>query len=340
MLNFFWGYILIHFILQAHLASGILPGDWGATKSSRRQGIAQMDELPFEESRFYKSGLQFFIWYKGVCEMRNRLWSSSACLVSFGTRLYALFWYCHRYFLTAYTSLQDGEAYTFLLNILAPQTCSLSPLEVKDPLERAKAVLNQAEQIGCRRYVTPKDIVEGSTNLNLAFVANLFHERCLYYFVIIGAFYLTDFTKKWYSSISRNGLTATVDNVNVSFAEMIHDDEQTSREERAFRMWINSLGVSTYINNLFEDLRDGWVMAFWTTLYFCSFYSTFSDSIQEIFLRNAGKWKITSTIVIWIINCFMFGWLGICISRGDECSIKYTESIYKLCDRLYLLVLG
>jgi plastin-1 len=63
--------------------------------------------------------------------------------------------------------------------------------------------------------------------------------------------------KKGYSSISRNGLTVAVDNVNIPVVETVLDDEQTSREERAFRMWINSLGVSTYINNLFEDLRDG-----------------------------------------------------------------------------------
>jgi plastin-1 len=84
---------------------------------------------------------------------------------------------CQRDFLTAYILFQDGEAYTLLLNILAPQTCTLSPLDIKDPLERAKALLIQADKIGCRRYVTPKDIVEGSTNLNLAFVANLFHAR-------------------------------------------------------------------------------------------------------------------------------------------------------------------
>ncbi|CAN6472129.1 unnamed protein product [Victoria cruziana] len=38
------------------------------------------------------------------------------------------------------------------------------------------------------------------------------------------------------------------------------DDVQTSREERAFRLWINSLGVSTYVNNVFEDVRNGWVL--------------------------------------------------------------------------------
>lgn len=130
------------------------------------------------------------------------------------------------------SDIKDGEAYTVLLHTLAPQSCELTPLEVKDPFERAKAVLVQADQIGCRKYVSPKDIVDGSTNLNLAFVANLFHER--------------------------NGLT--VDFTAISFAEMLKDDEQTSREERAFRIWINSLGISVYVNNLFEDLRDGWVL--------------------------------------------------------------------------------
>jgi len=43
----------------------------------------------------------------------------------------------------------------------------------------------------------------------------------------------------------------------ISFLEENPDDAQISREERAFRLWINSLGISTYINNVFEDLRNG-----------------------------------------------------------------------------------
>jgi len=39
------------------------------------------------------------------------------------------------------------------------------------------------------------------------------------------------------------------------------DDVGDSREERAFRMWINSLGIEDlYINNLFEDCNDGLVL--------------------------------------------------------------------------------
>nr|GMD56111.1 fimbrin-1 [Ipomoea batatas] len=128
--------------------------------------------------------------------------------------------------------LQDGEAYAYLLNVLAPEHCSPATLDSKDPTERANMVLDHAEKMDCKRYLTPKDIVEGSANLNLAFVAQIFHQR--------------------------NGLST--DNKKISFAEMMTDDEQISREERCFRLWINSLGISSYVNNLFEDVRNGWVL--------------------------------------------------------------------------------
>ncbi|XP_024538623.1 fimbrin-5 [Selaginella moellendorffii] len=131
------------------------------------------------------------------------------------------------------SDVKDGEAYTLLLHALAPESCSLAPLE-KDGLERAALLLSQAEKINCKKYLSPKDVVDGSANLNLAFIAHLFHER--------------------------NGLTLDTSKVAVTFAEMIQDDEQDTREERAFRMWINSLGMDTYLHHLFEDVRDGWVL--------------------------------------------------------------------------------
>lgn len=72
---------------------------------------------------------------------------------------------------------QDGEAYAHLLNALAPELGTTSALEAKDPNERANLILEQAEKLNCKRYVTPKDIVEGSPNLNLAFVAQIFQNR-------------------------------------------------------------------------------------------------------------------------------------------------------------------
>lgn len=130
------------------------------------------------------------------------------------------------------SDLKDGEAYAYLLNVLAPEHCSPATLDAKEPAERANLVLEHAEKMDCKRYLTPKDIVEGSTNLNLAFVAQIFHQR--------------------------NGLST--DSKKVSFAEMMTDDEQMSREERCFRLWINSLGIATYVNNLFEDVRNGWIL--------------------------------------------------------------------------------
>ncbi|KAL6570802.1 fimbrin [Orobanche gracilis] len=130
------------------------------------------------------------------------------------------------------SDLKDGEAYAYLLNVLAPEHCSPVTLDTKDPTERANMVLEHAEKMDCKRYLTPKDIVDGSTNLNLAFVAQIFHQR--------------------------NGFST--DSKKISFAEMMTDDELMSREERCFRLWINSLGISSYVNNLFEDVRNGWIL--------------------------------------------------------------------------------
>ena len=44
-------------------------------------------------------------------------------------------------------------------------------------------------------------------------------------------------------------------------AGIIDDDIEGTREERQFRLWINSLEIEdVYINNLFEDVRDGQVL--------------------------------------------------------------------------------
>eukprot|EP00966_Prymnesium_polylepis_P133593 3088038-Prymnesium_polylepis.1 len=40
-------------------------------------------------------------------------------------------------------------------------------------------------------------------------------------------------------------------------AEASVEDEDASREERAFKMWINSLGLDTHVNDLGSQVRDG-----------------------------------------------------------------------------------
>ena len=43
--------------------------------------------------------------------------------------------------------------------------------------ERAEKMLKNADQLGCRAFVTPRDIVKPKEKLNLAFVANLFNKH-------------------------------------------------------------------------------------------------------------------------------------------------------------------
>lgn len=82
--------------------------------------------------------------------------------------------------------LQDGEAYAYLLNALAPEHATAGTLDVKDPKQRANMVLEQAEKLDCKRYLTANDIVEGSPNLNLAFVAQIFQHRYnIYPFMVL-----------------------------------------------------------------------------------------------------------------------------------------------------------
>ena len=42
---------------------------------------------------------------------------------------------------------------------------------------------------------------------------------------------------------------------------MVDDDVEGSREERAFRLWVNSLGIDgVYIDDLYDGLSDGWTL--------------------------------------------------------------------------------
>ncbi|CAI0432167.1 unnamed protein product [Linum tenue] len=68
------------------------------------------------------------------------------------------------------SDVKDGEAYAYLLTALAPELSTPDSLQDMDPKERANMVIEQAEKLECSKYLTPSDIVEGSANLNLAFV--------------------------------------------------------------------------------------------------------------------------------------------------------------------------
>lgn len=125
--------------------------------------------------------------------------------------------------------VSDGENYTVLLNQLKPDECSRAPLQEQSLPQRAEMILQNADRIGCRKYLTPGSMISGNPRLNLAFVANLFNN--------------------W------PGLAPLEE---AEAPPPIEDfDAEGEREARVFTLWLNSLDVDPAVNNLFEDLKDG-----------------------------------------------------------------------------------
>ena len=127
--------------------------------------------------------------------------------------------------------MKDSEAYSVLLHQISPQVCDLSALKQSDLTARANHVLDNAKRLDVKAPIKGADICSGNPRLNLIFTAAIFNQ-------VPG---LDPLTKD-----------------EMEKAGLIEDDVGDSREERAFRMWINSLGIDElHINNLFEDSTDG-----------------------------------------------------------------------------------
>ncbi|KAF8457652.1 calponin homology domain-containing protein [Terfezia claveryi] len=124
--------------------------------------------------------------------------------------------------------VSDATNYTVLLNQLAPDLCSRSPLQTRDVHQRAEEVLQNADKLGCRKFLTPKSLVAGNPKLNLAFVAHLFN--------------------------THPGLEPITGEEKLEVEDF---DAEGEREARVFTLWLNSIDVQPSVYNLFDDLRDG-----------------------------------------------------------------------------------
>ncbi|EER24013.1 Fimbrin, actin-bundling protein [Coccidioides posadasii str. Silveira] len=129
------------------------------------------------------------------------------------------------------SDVKDGANYTVLLNQLAPDLCSRKPLQTPDLLQRAEQVLQNAELLQCRKFLTPTSLVAGNPKLNLAFVANLFNNH--------------------------PGLDPITEEDKFEVEDF---DAEGEREARVFTLWLNSLDVQPAVNSLFDDLRDGTIL--------------------------------------------------------------------------------
>jgi plastin-1 len=130
------------------------------------------------------------------------------------------------------SDIKDSVVYTLLMNQLSKQ-CDLNPTKEGDLMKRAEMCLVNADKLGCRKYLNPKTLCEGNQKLNFAFVANLFN------------------THPGLEKLSEQEM-AGLDNAMF--------DSEGDREARAFALWLNSLGVDPFVNNLFDDLQDGIIL--------------------------------------------------------------------------------
>jgi len=123
--------------------------------------------------------------------------------------------------------IKDSEIYTDLIAQIAPKEAGVNKFAMKkdDLTERAEMMLEQAEKIDSRAFVTARDVVRGQDKLNLAFVANLFNNH--------------------------PALDPPEEELNII---------EETREEKTFRNWMNSLGVKPRVNYLYSDLYDGLII--------------------------------------------------------------------------------
>jgi hypothetical protein len=130
--------------------------------------------------------------------------------------------------------LHDSELYGHLMQQIDPEkkanAAALS--RTSDLHERASTVVSHGHRMGAEFRIQPSDIVKGNEKLNLGFVAALFN-AC-------------------------PGLAPPDESHRGLLDELPEEDEGDSREERAFRMWINSLGMAdVFCEHLFDDVQDG-----------------------------------------------------------------------------------
>lgn len=127
------------------------------------------------------------------------------------------------------SDIKDSEAYTYLLKQIAPTNAGVNTVALMERglLERAETMLQQAEKIGCRSFLTPQDVVDGIYKLNVAFVANLFNNH---------------------PGLDKPEEPLELDNI------------EETREEKTYRNWMNSMGVNPYVNWLYSDLADGLII--------------------------------------------------------------------------------
>ncbi|KAJ5068917.1 fimbrin-1 [Anaeramoeba ignava] len=130
--------------------------------------------------------------------------------------------------------LRQPIVFAILMNQLSPQLCPLGEFTKETDIDiQAKIIEKFASNLDCKGFVSAQAIMSGRyEQLNTAFLALLFH--------------------------TRSGISISKEQAQkISFDDR---DRAGTREERAFRMWINSMGIEPKVYDLYQDLRDGLVI--------------------------------------------------------------------------------
>ncbi|CAK9293288.1 unnamed protein product [Gordionus sp. m RMFG-2023] len=125
--------------------------------------------------------------------------------------------------------LQDCEIFSTLIKQIAPRDLAISMDAMNEPnlTKRADIMLDQANKLGCRDFITSRDVSTGNYKLCLAFIANLFNNH---------------------------------PSLPIDILEPPEEKMEETREEKTLRNWMNSLGVQPRVKYLYPDLQDGLVL--------------------------------------------------------------------------------
>jgi len=143
------------------------------------------------------------------------------------------------------SDLKDCEVYSQLLHQLDPARCSLVTTGTNEV--KAPKILENVTAMGLQPFLKANDIVSGNSKLNLGMVAQIFNANPG----------LAEVTIEEQEELEAN------------FAALVVDDNSgDTREERTFRMWINSLNLdgvreedgTVFINDLYFGLADGFTI--------------------------------------------------------------------------------
>lgn len=118
------------------------------------------------------------------------------------------------------------------MNQLDKKSCPIEEaFDEEDFEDRAQYMLDNAKALGVPNIMEPEDFVQCNVKINTLFVASIFNTK----------HGLEEMTAEELNSIG-----------------ILDDDIEGSREERVFRLWINSLNLEgVHVEDLIDEIGDG-----------------------------------------------------------------------------------